>query len=210
MSATEHANDLERDLKHALDDLQGSLSRAGDALGRINDLLPRLQTIGAIFDDIDAVLQNAREQFGITGVQTFSRPTLVVPRPLARPFEEQTQDDAWTNLAETWKSGQPETQPEPSQTETETGDTSFASFRLEFESAGSPLDLRAVDDAVSEHPAVRDVALLDYDGRKATLKVWIDDTASPEDVRNALVEKSSQLFEGESAITITAVDDAAA
>ena len=82
-------------------------------------------------------------------------------------------------------------------------------FRLEFESRPGPLDLRTVDDAVSEHPAVRDVALLDYDGRKATLKVWIDGAASPSDVQSTLVERSSELFSAGNDVTIVAIEDAA-
>ncbi len=66
-----------------------------------------------------------------------------------------------------------------------------------------------MDDAVSEHPAVRDVALLDYDGRKATLKVWIDGSASSSDVQSTLVERSAQLFGAGNDVTIVALEDAA-
>jgi hypothetical protein len=82
-------------------------------------------------------------------------------------------------------------------------------FRLEFESRPGPLDLRTVDDAVSEHPAVRDVALLDYDGRKATLKVWIDGSAKPADVQSTLIARSSQLFAPGNDVTIVALEDVA-
>jgi hypothetical protein len=83
------------------------------------------------------------------------------------------------------------------------------SFRLEFESRPGPLDLRTVDDAVSEHPAVRDVALLDYDGRKATLKVWIESGASPADVQRSLTDRASTLFDNSNDITIIALEDVA-
>jgi hypothetical protein len=82
-------------------------------------------------------------------------------------------------------------------------------FRLEFESQPGPLDLRTVDDAVSEHPAVRDVALLDYDGHRATLKVWISSDASPSDVQDALKARAASLFSAEQDVTIVALEDAA-
>lgn len=43
---------------------------------------------------------------------------------------------------------------------------------IEVERRDGPLDLRAVDRPVSGHPSVADVALLDYDGRRARFKVW--------------------------------------
>ncbi len=67
-------------------------------------------------------------------------------------------------------------------------------FRIEFESAASPLDLRTVDDAISAHPAVRDVALLDYDGRRAALKVWITPDTTPAEVQSDLQQRAPQLF----------------
>jgi hypothetical protein len=50
---------------------------------------------------------------------------------------------------------------------------------VEVERSDGPLDLRAVDRPVSGHPGVADVALLDYDGRRARFKIW---TRSPDDV----------------------------
>lgn len=47
---------------------------------------------------------------------------------------------------------------------------------VEVERSDGPLDLRAVDRPVSSHPDVADVALLDYDGRRARFKIW---TRSP-------------------------------
>lgn len=197
MTASEHANALERDLKHALEDLQSSLTRANDAAGRINALLPRLETIGSVFEEIDAVLRSAREQFGITGATEYSRPTLVVPRP--QPAPPQQEGPAWDA----------DVQPGSPAPEAPAEEGARISFRLEFESNGAPLDLRSVDDAVGEHPAVRDVALLDYDGRKATLKVWIDGASDAQQVQAALIEKASALFAPEAGITVTALEDAA-
>ncbi len=82
-------------------------------------------------------------------------------------------------------------------------------FRLEFESRSGPLDLRIVDEAVGEHPAVRDVALLDYDGRKATLKVWIDGSATAADVQQSLLARGSKIFAVDNDVSIVATEDAA-
>lgn len=85
----------------------------------------------------------------------------------------------------------------------------LTSFRLKFESHAGPLDLRAVDDAVGEHPAVRDVALLDYDGRRATLKVWIAAAASVADVRQMLADRVGQIIGNGGDVSIIALEDVA-
>jgi hypothetical protein len=60
-------------------------------------------------------------------------------------------------------------------------------LRLGVASKSGSLDLKAVDGSVNENPAVVDVALLDYDGRRATLKLWINQAADPAGVRDALL-----------------------
>ena len=60
-------------------------------------------------------------------------------------------------------------------------------LRLAVKSNSGSLDLKAVDGSVNENPAVVDVALLDYDGRKATLKLWVNESADPIGVRDALL-----------------------
>ena len=60
-------------------------------------------------------------------------------------------------------------------------------LRMGVSSKAGSLDLRAVDGAVNENPAVVDVALLDYDGRNATLKLWINGAADPQAVRESLI-----------------------
>lgn len=82
-------------------------------------------------------------------------------------------------------------------------------FQLAFESSGDPLDLRAVDEAVSAHPAVRDVALIDYDGNRATLKVWIAASVRPSDVQDALRERATQLFPAGAGINVLALNGVA-
>lgn len=57
---------------------------------------------------------------------------------------------------------------------------------IEVERRDGPLDLRAVDRPVSGHPCVADVALLDYDGRRARFKVWTRSSDEAPDVGAAL------------------------
>ena len=186
MPPTEPNNDLQRELSAALDELQSALHRASDATGAIKGLLPRLAAAGALFDEIETLIRAGRERIGVGGEAPaeapYARPTLVVPEaPTPRPAPVLQPSGTFTT---------PTTPGGPPQA----GAPGVASFRLEFESQTGPLDLRTVDDAVSEHPAVRDVALLDYDGRRATLKVWIVETASPAEVQEALQARAEQLF----------------
>jgi hypothetical protein len=85
----------------------------------------------------------------------------------------------------------------------------LTTFQLAFESTGDPLDLRAVDEAVSAHPAVRDVALMDYDGQRATLKVWIAASARPADVQDALRSRTAQLFTSGAQVSVLALNGVA-
>jgi hypothetical protein len=83
------------------------------------------------------------------------------------------------------------------------------SFRLEVEASPGPLDLRAVDDAITSHEAVRDVALLDYDGRRATLKVWIAPPANPSEVQQALADRAGTIPSDGNRVSIVALEDVA-
>jgi hypothetical protein len=60
-------------------------------------------------------------------------------------------------------------------------------LRMSIVSKAGSLDLKAVDGAVNENPAVVDVALLDYDGRHATLKLWVSGGADPDGVQESLL-----------------------
>jgi hypothetical protein len=205
MPPTEPTNDLQRELSEALDELQSALHRASDATGAIKGLLPRLAAAGALFDEIETLIRAGRERIGVGGeapaAAQYARPTLVVPNtpsPRPAPVLQPSSTFAATPAHEEAAAPLPGAE-EPG----------VASFRLEFESQSGPLDLRTVDDAVGEHPAVRDVALLDYDGRRATLKVWIIETASPAEVQEALQARAEQLFGVANDVTIVALEDAA-
>ncbi len=209
---------LARDLTQAIDDLQTSLQRASEATSTIRELVPRVVAIGSLFDELEAVINSGRAQVGATaqsaGPAVYSRPTLVTPTA------PQSAPQPWTPALTPAMSETPViATSEGIGVETPFGQTASARrsdssealtcFRLEFESTPGPLDLRTVDDAVSEHPDVRDVALLDYDGRKATLKVWIVATAQPSSVQESLTERASQLFGAANDVSVVALEDVA-
>lgn len=167
-----------------------------------------------------------------------TRPTLVVPaapvapEPVAAPAPVPFATPAWDEAAaqasapeplpqqepapepETAAAPEPEALPEPVATApvpqiSPERHEELVSFRLEFESRPGALDLRAVDDAISEHPAVRDIALLDYDGHRATLKVWVSGGTSPLEVQQTLRDQVLQRFPGGNDVTVIALEDAA-
>lgn len=91
-----------------------------------------------------------------------------------------------------------------------TGPTSY-NLQLRVSTTSGSLDLKAVDRSVNENPGVVDVTLLDYDGRKATLKVWIDPDADPRAVQEGLLTSLKQhLAQGQEANIIIDVDGEAA
>lgn len=221
MSTNDHSAAIEQELTLALDELASALDRAGKATSAIRSIVPRLAAAGSVLDEIEALVRSGRNQLDpeislASEPMAYPRPTLVVPNPAApRPKPparrklEPGPADAIAALppsdfiavapAETPALQMPDQQRQAGVT----------CFRLEFESMAGPLDLRAVDDAVSEHPAVRDVALLDYDGRHATLKVWIDATSTPAEIQNALKQRAAEIFAGGHDLSIVALEDVA-
>lgn len=217
--ATDRTPGLEQELTSALEDLRTALQRAHDATAELQRIVPRVAQIGGLFEELATVINSGRQQLSTApAAGAYSRPTLLVPsaqRQEPTPVPQMSQEDPWTQLAESWNTTTPDQERPTTADAVATTPTSpqpavnLISFRLEFESKPGPLDLRAVDDAVSEHPAVRDVALIDYDGRKATLKVWIEDTATPAEVHTALVQKAIETFGPDNEVTVIALEDAA-
>ena len=60
------------------------------------------------------------------------------------------------------------------------------------ESKGGSLDLKSVDNAVNENLDIVDVALIDYDGRQASLKLWVNPDIDVESVRGSLIQALRQ------------------
>ncbi|HEX5480369.1 MAG TPA: hypothetical protein VFY79_11690 [Dehalococcoidia bacterium] len=228
---------LDQELKQAFDDLRAALQRASDATAAISQLAPRIHAVAQVFDQIEAAVAEGRRQLAgassalegtVAATVSYARPTLVVaeaepvPQPsvssVAEPAFEaaapavvaQTSPLEWASApVSEWAPKPPPEAPSPDLRGAIDGQGELASFRLEFESHPGPLDLRAVDEAISEHPAVRDIALLDYDGHRATLKVWVEGSASPADVQSAIRDQVSALFSSDNEISVVALEDAA-
>jgi len=192
MTTNETQNGIQRDIAAALEDLETGLGRAARAASTIRELLPRVGALGSLFDELEAVLRTGREQIGAG-----PPPTPMIPNAQGAPETAG------------WQPPTGEAEPESATAPAFTPSGDLLSFRIEFESARVPLELRAVDDAIGEHPGVRDVALLDYDGRRATLKIWIDAATTPSQIEASLRERLPELFGDGATVTITALDEAA-
>jgi hypothetical protein len=206
-------NPLAQELQQAIDELQASLQRAAEAASNLRGLLPRVTALDALFDEVQTVIQQGRSGLlgqgaGAVTQQAYTRPTLVVPdqTPTPQPVADWSPAPA---ASADWNASPSQTPEQTAPIATNSPPEELTCIRLEFEASPGPLDLRAVDEAVGEHPDVRDVALLDYDGRKATLKVWIVSTASPSDVQRSLTERSQGAFAEGNQVTIVALEDAA-
>ncbi len=210
-----HAVGLEQELRQAFDGLHDALQRASDATQALSALAPRVSAISAVFDQIEAAMREGRQQLagasaaiGVTETASYARPTLVVaapdPAPAAGPAPA---TPAETRTREAPPVAAPSAAGELKHTVQQREE--LVSFRLEFESRPGPLDLRAVDAAISEQPSVRDIALLDYDGHKATLKVWVEGDASPALIQAAIREHAPALFSGDNEVSVVALEDAA-
>lgn len=229
MSDNGQRSGLDAELNEAIDDLQRALQQAAGATLSIRALLPRVAAVTSLFEEIDSTLRTGRQQLDAVAPTPlpYARPTLLASSAV-RPAPTMANAADSTPAYDTFP--QQEAFAEPSiadasfdgavvQAEAVVTDAptshrlgapgNITCFRLEFESRPGPLDLRVVDDAVGEHPAVRDVALLDYDGRKATLKVWIDGSSSPAGVQQALIERAPKIFTPGNEVSIVAIEDAA-
>lgn len=209
MTANDTNNGLANELTQAINELESSLRRTAEAATRIKELVPRVAAVNALLDQLETVIRSGREHFGAAEPETatYSRPTLVIPNSGGHAPTAWTPEPQPETAEESPVGGTIGTEPEEARQQP--GEETLISFRLEFTSQPGPLDLRAVDEAVGEHPAVRDVALLDYDGRHATLKVWIAASTSPGDVQRTLQERTPELFGEENEIAIVALEEAA-
>ena len=161
------------ELDAALATLESALATAGGAVGAIRDALPQVAALAAGVGEMEAAMARVRQQLGASS----GAPPLRSVQPQVQPQD--------TPAA----SPEPD-EPPPSveEDQTEAGGRVSHCLRLDVSTRASSLDLKAVDGSVNENSAVVDVALLDYDGRHATLKIWIEASADPNAVREALLE----------------------
>jgi hypothetical protein len=172
------------DLENALTRLEAALTDAGRAIVTIRGCVPQIGALIEVVNTMESAMTFARQRLG-TG-QPAQLPLHAVPQHQPLP------------AAAPQPLPQPEVAPEPEPapqhdfpTEpavTTTGAPQTYCLRLQIGSKVGALDLKAVDNAVNEQQSVTDVALIDYDGRQATLRVWISGTGDAEAARKALGE----------------------
>ncbi|MEX2158185.1 MAG: hypothetical protein WEB04_02165 [Dehalococcoidia bacterium] len=191
---------LVHNLDNALEQLESSLAEAGRSLGALRHNVTQLASLVEVVREMEDMMNKARANLGMESIATSTQPALR-PMPQQEPFLPPLPEPI-AALPEIEELPAPEPQPDPievqiepesqqaipaSVAESAAGEMTSHCLRLGVASKAGSLDLKAVDGSVNENPAVVDVALLDYDGRKATLKLWINGAADPVGVRDALL-----------------------
>ena len=191
-------------LDNALEQLETSLTDAGRSLSVVRSNVAQLASLVEVVREMEDMMNKARLNLGMEVSSVISQPAL---RPVPQPEPLFPPEPALESFPEPIaaqppfeEAPAPELGPEPIETEPEseqavpasvaqsaTGELTSHCLRLGVASKAGSLDLKAVDGSVNENPAVVDVALIDYDGRKATLKLWINGAADPLGVRDALL-----------------------
>ena len=187
---TTDVSQLKNELDEALSALDLALLEAGRSVSIVRSGMKRVFELAEHAGEMEAAIVRAREQLALTFQSDDATPPLrAVPTQEHEDIEEQSQ---------------PEPVVEPASTATRC-------LRLKVSKKSGSLDLKDVDGSVSENSAVVDVALLDYDGRQATLKLWVNERADPNGVREALLTSlRTHLGEEETKLDIAFEEDSAA
>jgi hypothetical protein len=212
---THDTSGLAQELEGALTALDASLAQAGRAVGTIRSQVSRFAELADLVEQMELAMTRARQSLEVVGAGGAIPPLRAVPpsAPIQDSYgtPSTTETPSYEGSPPSFDAPEPafgpaaideeEPSPDTSATEAkvdtpETADDAGYDFnserpvshclRLGVTSKSGSLDLKAVDGSVNENPAVVDVALLDYDGRQATLKLWINNAADPQGVRDAL------------------------
>lgn len=172
------------ELGRRLEILETGLGEATRGAAEIKALLPRVAALEAVLGDLEATMARVRQQI----------------RSADAPQAETAPSPALRSVPRAEPAEAPPTAEEGPAEAAGPAEPARRCFRLEVEADQGSLDLKAVDRSVSENAGVVDVALLDYDGRRASLKIWVEQEAEPEQVQSALLErlKANLGAEGES------------
>lgn len=167
---------LADELDGALTRLESALSEAGGAVRAIRGIIPQIAALVGVVDQMEAAMTRVRQQLSASARADSQAP---MASPSLRPVPPGPSDYEASPIEPTVAAVPAEAQPANSVSHC---------LRIDVRSKDGSLDLRAVDRSVNESPAVVDVALLDYDGHHATLKVWVEAASTPAFVRGALLE----------------------
>ena len=178
---------IAQELDEALATLDTALLQAGRSVAIIRHNLPQFAELDRVVHEMEAAMARARQQLDTSWDSAEEKtPLRSVPHPETEAAQspESTQNGLASNADEGDDTAAADAEPATAQ---RPGLSATRCLRLTVASKIGSLDLKAVDGSVNENPSVVDVALLDYDGRRATLKLWVNDSADPEGVREALV-----------------------
>ena len=212
---TADISSIKIELDQALSTLDLALLEAGRSVAVVRNNLASVVELAARAQDMEDAMARAREQLAVPFDASGAPPLRAIPArdalaeieaPVIEPSAQIDQDSSETDAAAVEEPSQAASiaAPDPS------AETSRC-LRLAVSSKSGNLDLKEVDSSVNENPAVIDVALLDYDGRQATLKLWINDAADPDGVREALLSSlRNHLGERDTELTIDFEEDSAA
>jgi hypothetical protein len=181
-------------LATALSSLETGLAQASRAVGDIQGVLPQIDRLAESVAEMEAAMNRARQHLDVSAAGATWAET---PSPVLRPVPKQEAQAETSSPAEPPVNAETEpSEDEHTPTLPEAGEVVSRCLRLDVSIESGSLDLKAVDSSVSENPAVVDVALLDYDGRHATLKVWVEASADAQQVRTTLLESLERHLEG--------------
>ena len=197
-------------LDRALAEASSAVATIRNAISQVTALEEKARNLETRARELEAAMMRARESLSIP----LSASSEAAPSPHLRPVppwetsEEpaQPQADITETVAPVYEpeaeSSQPaevEAEPaEPAAVSSEASQPTSHCLRLDVSKKVGSLDLKVVDGSVNESPAVTDVALLDYDGRHATLKLWISEAEDPDAVRTTLLKSLRSKLGGES------------
>lgn len=193
MTANDNKTDvsqLKDELDEALSTLDIALLEAGRSVSIVRKSMTRVFDLAEQAGEMEAAIVRAREQLAVTlqGDST-ATPLRAVPTREQAGLKEEDSNAAPVQEPEnetTEAIEKPDTGPE-SEPVLEPASTATRCLRLKVSKKSGSLDLKDVDGSVNENSSVVDVALLDYDGRQATLKLWVNERADPNGVREALL-----------------------
>ncbi|MDZ4277526.1 MAG: hypothetical protein U1B78_00140 [Dehalococcoidia bacterium] len=185
---------LSSDLNATITTLDAALIQASRSVAALRGTIAQIDELAEKVRGMEAAITLARQSLNVplgpstgTSPPTALRP-VPAPEPLVEPFEPQEPpSDAISGGPETATSTSEGGEQEDTEQESQPSGGASSCLRLDVRSKIGSLDLKTVDGSVNENPAVVDVALLDYDGRQATLKLWVNEAADADGVREALL-----------------------
>lgn len=212
---TADVSSIKTELDQALSTLDLALLEAGRSVATVRGHMAQVIELAERSREMEAAMSRAREQLAVSfengGVTPSLRalpspePTEEIGAPVMEPDAQFDRYPGEANSVALDANQQGETASIPA---TSPSAETSRCVRLGVRSKSGNLDLKEVDSSVNENPAVIDVALLDYDGRQATLKLWINEAADPDGVRDALLSSlRSHLGEKDTELTIELDDD---